>query len=145
MSGILKRFQLIRCNLPADIQCQREMPLPHRGRFAYSINGRFSGFFPREAENMKALSNVGLLYDNQNIQIWKVPADFLGVQIITYGVNLFDGESVEFREEIESRGEVRQAPGNYPDAYSHFETDRFDLGYPSGHYLELKREGVSRF
>jgi hypothetical protein len=60
--SILGRFELIQCAIPANLQEQRVTLLPCVGRFAFSINGKFVGFFRQGSTTLSRLSNVGELY-----------------------------------------------------------------------------------
>ena len=97
---------------------------------------------------LSRLSNAGMIYDANTVEIWRVPDNFLGVQTITYGTNLFGDDSaapqhmVAFVRQFESNGSDLTASDEYPDAYSQFDTDRTDLPYADEAYVEIKRGSV---
>lgn len=144
-NNILNRFELVQCDIPANLQEQRVTLLPCAGRFAFSINGKFVGFFRQGLTNLSTISNMGELYDGVNVQVWRVPQGFLGVQTTVCGMNLFGSESQENAESItrqfESNGTDRQTDDRFPDAYCHFDTDRMDLPKKNDDYMELKKNG----
>jgi hypothetical protein len=149
-NNILDRFELVQCAIPANLQEQRVTSLPCVGRFAFSFNGKFVGFFRQGSTTLSRLSNTGELYDGVNVQVWRVPQDFLGVQTTVCGINLFGDDqkaeqhTVFVKRQFESDGSNRQTDNRYPDAYCQFDTDRDDLPYKDEDYVELKRLGVFR-
>ena len=149
-SNIFDRFELVQCAVSSSIQEQRVCPLPCVGRFVFSIDGRFAGFFRQGSTTLSTISNAGAIYDGVSVQVWKVPQDFLGVQTITCGVNLFGDDHqatqhvVQVQTQFESDGTSRRASDDWPDAYSYFDTDRDDLPCVNGDYVELKRRGIIR-
>jgi len=144
-NSILNRFELVQCVVPANLQEQRMTPLPYAGRFVFSFNGRFAGFFRQGSTTLSTISNTGELYDGVNVQVWRVPQDFLGVQTTVCGIDLFGmgsmADTVHVKRQFESDGTDRQTDDLFPDAYCHFDTDRMDLPKKNDDYTELKKNG----